>query len=240
MRRAGEVDAIGVGGHELGAEALGLLAEAGHELRAHDAFGEAGVVLDVGGEHQLAAGADAFDDHRLEVGARRVHRRGESGRAGSDDDDVAMFSAHFATFRGDPAPPVAGAGSRVALDPQERPEQHEDSAEREPRRPDLALVELGQPAEQRHDEQHGRGKHEQHREQPEDDGLRGRTGRYDRLVTRGAMALSMASAASVVQSLIVTGLARGFPGEAAYMPRASGLRVHEERDEQAAITASRP
>ena len=27
VRRAGEVDAVGVGGHELGAEALGLLAE---------------------------------------------------------------------------------------------------------------------------------------------------------------------------------------------------------------------
>ena len=53
----GEVDLVDVGGHELGAEPLRLLAELRHELGAEDAVGEARVVLDVGGEHQLAAGA---------------------------------------------------------------------------------------------------------------------------------------------------------------------------------------
>ena len=53
--------------------------------------GKAGVVLDVGGEHELAAGADAFDHERVQVGARGVDRGGEAGRARSDDDDFAAF-----------------------------------------------------------------------------------------------------------------------------------------------------
>ena len=73
-----EVDLVDVGGDELGAEALGLLAELRHELGAEDPVGEAGVVLDVGGEHQLAAGADALDDERVQVGAGGVDRGGEA------------------------------------------------------------------------------------------------------------------------------------------------------------------
>ena len=73
-RRRREVDAVGVGGDELGAEALGLLPELHHQLRAQDAVGEPGEVLDVGGEHELPAGADALDDDRLQVGAARRRR----------------------------------------------------------------------------------------------------------------------------------------------------------------------
>ena len=64
-RRSREIDPVDVGGDELGAEALGLLAELHHELGAEDAVGEAGEVLDVGGEHELAAGADALDHERV-------------------------------------------------------------------------------------------------------------------------------------------------------------------------------
>src|SRR4029079_7952575 len=46
-----------------------------------------GEILDVRGQHELAAGTDPFDDERMEIGAGRVDARGESGRAGSDDDD---------------------------------------------------------------------------------------------------------------------------------------------------------
>ena len=53
---AGERSTRSTRGDELGAEALGLLAELHHQLGAHDPVGEAGEVLDVGGEHQLAAG----------------------------------------------------------------------------------------------------------------------------------------------------------------------------------------
>ena len=76
---------------DLGAEALGLLLHLGHEVRAHDALGEAGEVLDVGGVHQLAAGLDrAGDQQRFEVGARGVDGRGVAGGAGADDDDLAQ------------------------------------------------------------------------------------------------------------------------------------------------------
>ena len=74
----GEVDPVDVGGDELGAEALGLLAELHHQLGAEDAVGEAGVVLDVGGEHELAAGADALDHDGLQVGAAGVDGGGQA------------------------------------------------------------------------------------------------------------------------------------------------------------------
>ena len=83
-----QVDAVDVGGDELGAEARGLLPEQHHELGPEDAVGEAGEVLDVGRQHELAAGADSFDDDRVEIGPGGVDRGGEAGRSGSDDDDI--------------------------------------------------------------------------------------------------------------------------------------------------------
>jgi hypothetical protein len=82
-------------GEELGAEALGLRSEVHHQLGTHDAVGEAGEVLDLGGQHQLttrliARGRRlALDHQRGEVGTGGVDRCGEPGRAGADDDDVA-------------------------------------------------------------------------------------------------------------------------------------------------------
>ena len=84
----GEVDLVDVGGDELGAEALGLLAELRHEVGTDDAVGEARVVLDVGGQHQLAAGLQTLDDERLQVGPGGVDGGREAGRARPDDDDV--------------------------------------------------------------------------------------------------------------------------------------------------------
>ena len=79
-----EVDRGDVVGDQLGAEALGLLAQVVHQLRAHDAVGEAGEVLDLGGVHQRAAGGDrALEDQRLEVGAGGVDRGGVARRARS-------------------------------------------------------------------------------------------------------------------------------------------------------------
>ena len=82
---------------------IGLLAELRHELGAEDPVREARVVLDVGGEHELAARADPFDHERVQVCARGVDRRGETGRARSDDDDFPRVhwasSASCAGFR---------------------------------------------------------------------------------------------------------------------------------------------
>ena len=94
LRIRSEVDAVDVGGHELGAEPHCLLAELRHELGAEDAGRKARVVLDIGGEHQLAAGADSLDHERVEVRACVVDRCREAGRTRSDDDDfprVAWF-----------------------------------------------------------------------------------------------------------------------------------------------------
>ena len=94
-RAGGEIHRRGLDGEVLGAEALGLVPEPHHQVRAHDPLGEAGVVLDVGGQHQLAAGLIgrgrrlALDDERREVGAGGVHGRGQARRTRSDDDDVA-------------------------------------------------------------------------------------------------------------------------------------------------------
>jgi hypothetical protein len=75
-----------------GPEPLGLGAHVQDQLRAHDAVGEAGVVLDVGGQRQLPAGRTALDhaldQQRLEVGAGGVDGGGQPGGAGADDDDV--------------------------------------------------------------------------------------------------------------------------------------------------------
>ena len=90
-RAGGEVHPVGVGGDELGPEALGLLAEPLHEVRAHDPLGEARVVLDLGREHQLPTGGEALDHDRPQVRARGVDRRGQPGRAGTHDDDISQL-----------------------------------------------------------------------------------------------------------------------------------------------------
>ena len=74
---------------DVGAEALGLLLHLGHELRAHDALDEAGVVLHLGGVHQGTAGSHRTgQDDRIELGAGRIDGSCVAGGTGADDDDV--------------------------------------------------------------------------------------------------------------------------------------------------------
>ena len=87
-RPLGEVDLRHVVGQVLGAESLGLAPEVLHHLRAEDAARIAGVVLDVAGDHELAAEGDALDHEGVQVGARSVERGRVSGRAAADDDQV--------------------------------------------------------------------------------------------------------------------------------------------------------
>ena len=95
VRRLGEVDVGDVVGDELRAEALGLRAHLAHQLRAEDAVAEAGVVVDVGGDHELAAGLEALDAERLQVRAGGVQGRRVAGGAAADDDDVAQVAHGF-------------------------------------------------------------------------------------------------------------------------------------------------
>jgi thioredoxin 1 len=96
-RPLGEVDRGDLLGAELGPEAQCLVAEHLHELRALDAIREAGIVLHVGRQHQLAAGlvgrrrGFTLEEDRRQVGARRVHGGGQASGPRSDDDDVAYL-----------------------------------------------------------------------------------------------------------------------------------------------------
>ena len=75
------------------AEPLGLGAHRGHQVGALDAVVEARVVLDVAGQHQLAARRGAGEDDRLEVCPGGIDRGGQPGRAGPDDDDLGLDAA---------------------------------------------------------------------------------------------------------------------------------------------------
>jgi hypothetical protein len=87
-RRRGEIDLGGCLVEHLRVEAGGLLLHELHELRAQDPFGEAGVVLHLGGQHQLAPGLQPLEHQWLEVRPGGVERRGETRGARADDHDV--------------------------------------------------------------------------------------------------------------------------------------------------------
>ena len=119
-RALGEVDPVDVDIDHPGTEALRLGAHRGHQLRALDAVGEARVVLDVAGQHQLAAGRRARQDDRLEVGPRGVDGRGQAGRPGADDDDLGVDPALAAGDGGRSAGPGQGRGVGRRVDHRDR------------------------------------------------------------------------------------------------------------------------
>ena len=101
LDRTRQLDGGDVVGDQLGAETLGLGAEAVHQRRAHDSVGKAGVVLHIGGIHQGATGGDrALEHQRPQLGPGRVERRGIAGRARPDDDHVAHVLGHIVPFVG--------------------------------------------------------------------------------------------------------------------------------------------
>ena len=77
----GELDLRRLVGDEARAEALRLVAELLHQLRAHDPLGEARVVLDVGRLLEQPAPGKPSMTSGLEVRARRVQRRRVARRA---------------------------------------------------------------------------------------------------------------------------------------------------------------
>src|SRR5580765_6415281 len=74
------------------AKAFGLLPHVFDQLWAHDSLGKSGEVLHQGGHGKLSAGLVAFDDQRLQVGARRIQSGSVSGTSGPDDDNVSSFA----------------------------------------------------------------------------------------------------------------------------------------------------
>ena len=109
-RRCAEIDLGDVDEVQHRAEALGLQAEVLHQFGPHDPLREAGVVLDLGRQHQLAAVQVPGEDDRREVGAGGVDGGGQAGRAGTDDCDGAVGTGHVAPFN----PQAVASGSRRA------------------------------------------------------------------------------------------------------------------------------
>ena len=87
LRQFELVDEIG---DDLGADMRRLLLHLLHQPGALDDVGEARIVFHVGGDGELSAGLDALDQYRLQHRARRVDRRGVTGGAGTDNDDLGM------------------------------------------------------------------------------------------------------------------------------------------------------
>jgi hypothetical protein len=87
----GGLELGGVVGQEARAEALGLVAHLLHQLGAHDALAEPGVVLDVGRLLEQPAPQPPFDDQRRKIRARGVEGGRVAGRAAADDDDLFVF-----------------------------------------------------------------------------------------------------------------------------------------------------
>ena len=85
--------------HELRAETLGLAPEHVHHLGTLDAVLEAGVVLDLGGDGELAAGLMALDQQRGEIGARRVERGSEARGTGTENHEAIGFVCHLFCYR---------------------------------------------------------------------------------------------------------------------------------------------
>ncbi len=87
-RAFADVDFVYSPGFEFRSEFLCLLAHIFDELRPHNAIGETGIILNVRGEGELAAGLVPVKDQRFQVGARSVNRSSETGAAAADDEDV--------------------------------------------------------------------------------------------------------------------------------------------------------
>ncbi len=71
---------------------FGLLPHLFHQPRALDDVGEAGVVLDVGGDGHLTARLQPGDEDGLQIGARRIDRRSIAGGSRADDQDLAVMT----------------------------------------------------------------------------------------------------------------------------------------------------
>ncbi len=95
---SGQIEGFDVVQHDFRAKALCLLLHLDHELGALDALGEARVVLDLGGLHELATRLDRTRDHeRFEVGTGRV----DGGRIASGtrpDDDYFTHLAYISSM----------------------------------------------------------------------------------------------------------------------------------------------
>ena len=74
-------------GADMGRLRLHLL----HQPWALDDVGETRIILDIGGDHELAAGLHAGHQDRRQVGARGIDRGGVASGSGADDQDLGVM-----------------------------------------------------------------------------------------------------------------------------------------------------
>ena len=74
-----------------GAKARRLRLEVLHHLRAHDAMREAGEVLDLAGDGQLATWLPTGEQYGGQVGAGRIDGSGVASGAGAEDERLQDF-----------------------------------------------------------------------------------------------------------------------------------------------------
>jgi len=78
------------------ADMLGLFGHLFHQPRALDGFGEAGIVLHVGGDGQLAPRLQSGHQNRLQIGARGINSCGVTGGTGANDQNPGSFNVTHA------------------------------------------------------------------------------------------------------------------------------------------------
>ena len=87
-RPLGKIDLAHMIADEFGPDVLGLLLHLLHQPGPLDDVCEAGVVLDIGRDGELAAGLDALDQDRLQHGAGGIDRGRIARRPGPDDEEL--------------------------------------------------------------------------------------------------------------------------------------------------------
>ena len=90
-RPAPEIERLDMVEDDPGPDMLGLGVHLLHQPGSLDDVGKPRVVLDIGGDRQLAAGLDPGQQNRLQVGAGGIDRRGIAGRPGADDQNLAVM-----------------------------------------------------------------------------------------------------------------------------------------------------
>ena len=89
-RPARQIDFAHMVGDEPGADMSGLLLHLLHEPGALDHVGIAGIIFDVGGDGELAAGRHALDQDRIKHRAGGIDSRRVARRPGADDHDLGV------------------------------------------------------------------------------------------------------------------------------------------------------
>ena len=77
---------------------LGLRQHLLHQPGALDRVGKTRIVLDLGGDGELATLLHACDQHRLEHRARGIDRRSVARRTRTNDHDGRVFRGHRVAF----------------------------------------------------------------------------------------------------------------------------------------------